>query len=264
MKLGITVLGSGSKGNAILIHTEDSGILVDVGFSRKEILARFAKENIDPSIVKAILITHDHGDHVRGARVLADQLGIPTFVNEKTYTHMKQRNLIGKKVQIFDPGTTFAIEQFTIKPFAVPHDAMEPVGFAIFAETQNGDKLKIGIATDLGHVNNLVQARLQECDALILECNHDKKMLRDSERALNLKHRIAGRFGHLNNDDSINAMEQLLHEKTKHLVLYHLSDECNCRDIVANLASAKLAELKREDINMQIAAQDLPLSTVWL
>ena len=264
MKLGITVLGSGSKGNSILIHTEESGILVDAGFSRKEILARFAKKNLDPSILKAILITHDHGDHVRGARVLADQLDIPTFVNEKTYTHLKQRNLIGKKVQIFDPGTTFAIEQFTIKPFAVPHDAMEPVGFAIFAETPSGAKLKIGIATDLGHVNNLVQARLQECDALILECNHDKKMLRDSERALSLKHRIAGRFGHLNNEASIEAIEKLLHEKTQHLVLYHLSDECNCRELVANLASAKLAEMKRENINFQIAEQDIPLNTIWI
>ncbi len=263
MKLGITVIGSGSKGNSIFIHNASSGILIDAGFSRKEILARLAKLNINPNMISAILITHDHGDHVRGARVLADQLDIPTFVNESTYKHLKFKNLIGKKVEIFDPGTAFNIEEFKIKPFSVPHDAMEPVGFAIFAN-RNGEDIKIGIATDLGHVNNLVQARLQECDILILECNHDKKMLRDSERKLGLKQRIAGRFGHLNNEASIEAIEKLLHKKTKHLILYHLSSDCNSPELVANLANAKLAEMNRNDINLQIAKQDQPLNTIWI
>ena len=263
MKLGITVLGSGSKGNSILIHNESSGILIDAGFSRKEILARFAKIDIDPAIVNAIIITHDHGDHVCGARVLADHLDIPTFVNESTFKHLKAKNLIGKKIQIFDPGTAFTIKEFNIKPFSVPHDAMEPVGFAIFA-TRNCEELKIGIATDLGHVNNLVQARLKECDILVLECNHDKKMLRDSERRLSLKQRIAGRFGHLNNEASIEAMGNLLDAKTKHLILYHLSSDCNSPELVADLANAKLTEMERNDINLQIARQDQPLDTIWI
>ncbi len=264
MNLGITILGSGSKGNSILLHTEDSGILIDAGFSRKEMFARFVKTNIDPSIIKALLITHDHSDHVRGARILADQLKIPTFVNEMTYKHLHQRNLIGKHVQIFDPGSAFAVDSFQIHPFSIPHDAMEPVGFAIFSDSSSGEKFKVGIATDLGHLNNLVKTRLQECEALVLECNHDIKMLRDSERSLRLKHRIAGRFGHLNNEDSINAIETLLHEKTKHLLLYHLSSDCNCSELVANLASAKLAEMQRNDVNLKIALQDQPLETVWI
>lgn len=264
MELGITVIGSGSKGNSILIHTLESGILIDAGFSRKEMLARFAKNNIDPRIIKALLITHDHGDHVKGARVLADQLNIPTYVNEMTFKHLTKRNLLGKDVKIFDPGSAFVIDSFQIHPFSIPHDAMEPVGFAIFADLISGEKVKIGIATDLGHLSNLVTTRLQECDALIMECNHDVKMLRDSERKLSLKQRIAGRFGHLNNDDSINAMELLLHTRTRHLFLYHLSSDCNCPDLVANLAAAKLAELGRNDVNLKISLQDQPLETVWI
>ncbi len=262
--LGITILGSGSKGNSILIHTKTSGILVDAGFTRKEMLARLAKSNIDPAIIKGLIITHEHGDHVKGARVLADQLKIPAFVNEMTHKHLKLRNQIGKEVKIFDPGSIFDIDEFQIQPFSIPHDAMEPVGFAIFADLPNYGRIKIGIATDLGHVNNLVKARLQECDVLVLECNHDKKMLRDSDRQLNLKHRIAGRFGHLNNDDSIDAIEALLHKKTQHLILYHLSSDCNCSELVANLATAKLADLGRSDVNLKIALQDQPLETVWI
>ena len=264
MSIGITVLGSGSRGNALVIHTEDSGILIDAGFSRKEMLARFAKSDIDPSIIKALLITHEHGDHVKGARVLADHLDIPTFVNEMTLRPMRSKNHIGKNIEIFEPGTPFAIDCFNIHPFSVPHDAQEPVGFTVTVSLPEKEHTKIGIVTDLGHISHLVEARLQECDALVLECNHDKKMLRDSDRSLNLKYRIAGKFGHLNNDDSISALDRILHSKTKHLVLYHLSSDCNTPDIVAKLAVAKLAELNRDDINLQIASQTDPLETLWL
>ena len=259
MKIGITVLGSGSSGNALLLHTENSAILVDAGFSRKELLARFATAGIDPGIVKGLLITHEHGDHVKGARVFADELDIPTYMTVQAYNYLKHKNLIGRKVQVFDPGSPFSVDIFSIHPFVVPHDAMDPVGF-----TLRINDLKIGVVTDLGHVNNLVKTRLQGCDALILECNHDVQMLRNSDRSINLKRRILGRFGHLNNEDAINALNELLHPRTRHLVLYHLSGECNCPDKVANLAAAKLASLNRTDISCQIAAQHAPMATMWL
>ena len=259
MKLGITVLGSGSSGNALLLHTEDSAILVDAGFSRKEMLARFATVGIDPSIIKGLLITHEHGDHVKGARVLADHLDIPTFLTPQAYKHLYNRKLVGKKVHVFDTGSPFAVDIFNIHPFVVPHDAMDPVGFVLFV-----NDFKIGVVTDLGHVNNLVKARLMECDALILECNHDVKMLRNSDRSINLKRRILGRFGHLNNEDAINSLDELLHAKTKHLILYHLSGECNCPEKVAELATAKLANLNRQDVVFQIAKQHSPMDTMWL
>lgn len=259
MRTGITVLGSGSGGNSLLIHTKESAILIDAGFSRKEILARLATAKIDPAIIKGLLITHEHGDHVKGARVLADHLNIPTFLTSQAYKHLHYRNLVGKNAQVFNPGSPFDIDIFNVHPFVVPHDAMEPVGFVFF--TSN---LKIGIVTDLGHVNNLVKARLAECDALVLECNHDVQMLKQSDRSINLKRRILGRFGHLNNEDAINALDELLHTKTRHLVLYHLSSECNCRDKVAKLASAKLADLNRPDVTYRIAEQHAPIETLWL
>lgn len=259
MKTGVTVLGSGSSGNALVIHTEDSAILVDAGFSRKEILSRLEKANIDPAIIKGLLITHEHGDHVKGARVLADHLDIPTYVTRKTFAHLQKRNFIGKKVSIFDSGTAFELENFSIKPFAVPHDAAEPVGFTFIV----GD-FKIGVVTDLGYVDNLAKTRLMECDFLILECNHDIKMVKESDRTINLKRRILGRFGHLNNEDAINALDELIHEKTKQIIFYHLSGECNREEKVANLANAKLAALKREDISFYIAKQKEPLKTLWL
>ena len=259
MKLGITVLGSGSRGNALLIHTEKSAILIDAGFSRKEMLARFATAGIDPAIVKGLLITHEHSDHVKGARILADHLGIPTFLTPLAYKHLHYKNLVGKDVQVFDPGSPFAIDIFNIHPFVVPHDAMDPVGFALFA-----DNFKIGVVTDLGHVNNLVKARLTECDALILESNHDVQMLKKSDRSISLKRRILGRFGHLNNEDAINALDELLHPKTRHLILYHLSGECNCPEKVAELATAKLADLNRTDVICQITEQHAPMETLWL
>jgi len=264
MKIGITVLGSGSGGNAILVRAGDDAVLIDAGFSRKEMLARLAASGIDPKIVTALLITHDHGDHVRGARVLADHLDIPTYLNAQTLKHLRHRNLVGEKVSVFTSGTPFAVEPFEIHPFPVPHDAMEPVGFAITVERHGGERLKIGIATDLGHVNNLVRARLSECDALLLECNHDLQLLRESDRKLSLKRRIGSKFGHLNNDDSINAIAELAHDRTRHIFLCHLSDDCNDRALVAEMASAKLAEIGREDISLNIAVQDHPLDTVWL
>ena len=222
-------------------------------------LARLATVGINPAIIKGLLITHEHGDHVKGARVLADHLDIPTFLTPQAYKYLHYKNFIGKKIQIFDTGSPFEIDIFNIYPFMVPHDAMDPVGF-----TFSVNKLKVGVVTDLGHINNLVKARLSECDALILECNHDVRMLKESDRSLSLKRRILGRFGHLNNEDAINALDELLHAKTQHLILYHLSNECNCREKVAELANAKLTSLNRQDVNCQIAEQHAAMKTIWL
>ena len=262
--VGVTILGSGSKGNAVLVHTRDSALLIDAGFSRKEILARLAVVGVDHAIVKALLITHEHGDHVRGARVLADHLDIPTFLNAATLKHLQKRNLVGAKVTVFNSSAAFALDLFHIHPFSVPHDAMEPVGFTITVTNPDGTVFRVGVVTDLGHVNTLVRARLSDCDALVLECNHDIKLLRKSERSLSLKRRIGGKFGHLNNDDSIDALGELAGDRTKHVFLCHLSDDCNDRSIVAELAAAKLAEINRNDISLKIAEQNTPLETVWL
>lgn len=259
MALGITVLGSGSQGNSILIHNRERGLLVDAGFSRKEILNRLDATGLPHTIVKALLVTHEHEDHIRGCRILADCLDIPSYMTTETYRHMKQNNKTGKKNILFDPGTPFQVEGFAIEPFVVQHDALQTVGFVISAETG-----RVGVATDLGQVNNLVKTRLTGCDALILESNYDQQMLRDAERPLFIKRRIMGRHGHLNNEDAIRAFDDLLTERTKFLFLAHISGECNSHELVRNLAAEKLKIMKRPDILLTIAEQVKPTQTIWI
>jgi phosphoribosyl 1,2-cyclic phosphodiesterase len=259
MKIGITILGSGSKGNAILIHSENNGLLIDAGFSRKEILKRCLDADFDSKQIKALLISHEHGDHIKGARVLADHLDIPTYLTNKVYSYLKNKKLIGQKIYLFQPGDKFKVEEFEIQPFQVLHDATDPVGFIITVNSQ-----KIGIVTDLGCIDNLVKAKLMKCEVLILECNHDKQMLMNSDRSINLKRRINGKFGHLNNVDAINSLNDIICENTKHIVFYHLSNDCNDREMVYNMAQEKISSLNRSDINFTIAKQNEILPTFWL
>lgn len=257
--LGITVLGSGSRGNSILLHSEDEGILVDAGFSRKEILARIQKSNISPEIIKAIVISHEHGDHVSGAKVFADSFGIPTYGTSETLKHLHGYGKLGKEIKVFESGSVFNIGTFEIRPFSVPHDAVDPVGFVV---TYQG--IKVGIATDMGHFSALCLKRLSGCDALIIESNHDVEMQKNSERAMHLKRRVLGKHGHLNNDDAMSALPHLISRNTRVLCLSHLSTECNSQELVRRLAEKKLAELNRSDILLLVTDQMIPLPTVWM
>ncbi len=259
MAVGVTVLGSGSKGNATLIHTENSGVLIDNGFSRKELLKRLADNGISQEVIKAIVITHEHGDHVKGVRVLADHLDIPTYCTTDTLRYLKAKNNIGKKQVLFDPGSSFTIEEFVIEPFSVPHDAVQPVAFVI----KTGD-IKVGVATDLGQVGKLALQRLYDCDLLCLESNYDIDMLKKADRPISLKRRIMGRHGHLDNADALESLEFLLTAKTKHLIMAHVSSDCNEYELVESLTSQKLAEINRSDINMQVARQHSSLEPIWI
>ena len=257
--LGITVLGSGSRGNSILLHSADEGILIDAGFSRKEIIARMLKSNVSPEIIKAILISHEHGDHISGAKLLADNFGIPTYGTSETLKHLHVYEKLGRDVRIFESGSVFNVGSFEIRPFSVPHDAADPVGFVVTCQ-----RVKVGIATDMGHLSALCLKRLSGCDALIIESNHDVEMQKNSERAMHLKRRVLGKHGHLNNDDAMSALPLLISRNTRFLCLSHLSSECNSQELVRKLAENKLAELNRPDILLSIADQLIPLPTVWM
>jgi len=257
--LGITVLGSGSRGNSILLHSADEGILVDAGFSRKEIIARMHKSNLSPEIVKAILISHEHGDHISGVKILADSLGIPAYGTSETLKHLHSHGKLGRYVKVFESGSVFSIGSFEVRPFSVPHDAADPVGFVV---TYQG--IKVGIATDMGHLSALCLKRLSGCDVLIIESNHDVEMQKNSERAMHLKRRVLGKHGHLNNDDAMSALPHLISTNTRLLCLSHLSTECNSPELVRKLAEKKLAELNRSDILLSITDQMTPLPTVWM
>jgi phosphoribosyl 1,2-cyclic phosphodiesterase len=259
MRFGITVLGSGSRGNAILLHTDESGILVDAGFSRKELIARLASRNLNPGIIKALLISHEHGDHVNGARLFSGDYEIPTYLTAKTGQYLNDLGKLGEKRVYFETGSIFEIKPFNVRPFAVPHDAVDPVGFVISVDTT-----RVGIATDLGHMNPLCLQRLRDCDALILECNHDVEMQRQSERSIRLKRRVLGKHGHLSNDDAMNALDSLVTAKTRFVFLVHLSSDCNEYSLVQELGLKKLADIGRKDILLTVVSQDIASETIWI
>ena len=259
MNVNIIVLGSGSSGNAILLVAGNNAILIDAGFSRKELLTRLNKCSIDPAIIKAVLITHEHSDHTKGLRVFADHLRIPAYTTYNTAKYLKTKNLLSAKQIIFDSGTPFQVLDFNVHPFRVAHDAIDPVGFIVSLKG-----IEVGIALDLGHINTLAKCRLKGCNALLLESNYEVELLKNSQRPLRLKKRIASKFGHLSNDDAMSSLESILTENTTHLLLGHISSECNDHDILHSKASEKLLQLKRTDIQLTVLKQNTPSEIIFL
>ena len=255
----LSALGSGSRGNALVLSSPDGALIVDVGFSRREVRTRMERLGLDPCRLRAALLTHEHDDHSRGCRVFCDELNIPLCTASPTAEYLRRRGKLPGRVLEFEPGSEFQIGGFEVEPFAVQHDAVAPVGFVVRREG-----VKIGIATDLGNVNMLAMQRLEDCDALVLESNYDFQMLRDSDRQLYLKRRILGRHGHLDNVAAGEALGTLLTARTRLLLLAHLSSECNSVELVRRLFEARLAELGRTDIEFGIIEQDAPLGSFEL
>ena len=256
---GCTILGSGSKGNATVIHGPAGNLLLDAGFSAKELLGRLERVHIDPCSLRAILITHDHSDHTSACRVVSKRLGIPAYFTPETAEGLARcSNRCPDEKYLITPGSPLELCGIRIEPFSVSHDT-PAVAFTFTVHSR-----KIGFATDLGFVSNLVKMKLGGCDLLVLESNYDPAMLRASARPITLKRRIAGRQGHLGNPDAMEALSELLSPNTRRLVFAHLSQECNDPSRVAELAESRLHELRREDVSFHIASQFDPLETFWL
>lgn len=259
MKIGVTALGSGSRGNAFIIHAGKTGLMIDGGFSRKIMQERMAVVGIEPEIIKAMLLTHEHNDHARGCRVFCDHYHIPVCTTYRSAKYLGERNKIPAQVVEFMPGNRFKLEGFNINPFAVRHDAIEPVGF----EIHHGN-IKIGVATDLGSIDQLAKMRLRDSNMLILESNYDLDMLRNSSRPLHLKRRIMGRHGHLDNLDALHALPDLVTAKTEAIFLVHISSECNDYALVKMKAKEQLHNMGRGDILLEVIEQAKPQGIVYL
>ena len=258
-KIGITALGSGSGGNAFVLHCRECNYLVDAGFSRRELCRRMAMRDIDPRSVGAVLISHEHGDHVKGCRVFADAFGIPAYVSCGTADYLRRLKLLPEQVREFGSDAPFPLPGVKVTPFKVSHDALDPVGFCFEC-----GECRIGIATDLGQINLLAVRRLRDCDVLVLESNYDQRMLLESHRRVGLKHRIMGSAGHLDNKHALGALEELLTERTRTLLLAHISSECNDRILVENLFQQRLEELGRRDVDCRVLRQDEPDIGIWI
>ena len=257
--LGCTILGSGSKGNAAVIHGPEGNLLLDAGFSAKELLCRLERVHVDPCSLRAILITHDHSDHTSACRVISGRLGIPAYFTPETAEGLARcSGRCPVEKYLIMPGSPLDLCGIRVEPFTVSHDT--PAVAFTFTACEH----KIGFATDLGFISNLVKTKLSGCDLLVLESNYDPARLRASARPITLKRRIAGRQGHLGNPDAMEALAELLSPNTRSVVFAHLSQECNDPGLVAELAESRLAELRRQDISFHIASQFEPLETLWL
>jgi phosphoribosyl 1,2-cyclic phosphodiesterase len=236
----VCVLASGSKGNAIFISDGVTSVLVDAGLSGKEIQKRMSMRGLCPTCLDAILITHEHTDHIKGAGIMSRRFKLPLYINEKTF--QAGESLMGtphERITI-DCGRDFLIADWTVHPFSTSHDAADPTGFTI---SKQG--VKIGVATDLGMANLVVRDHLKNADLLILESNHDPAMLLANENyPWPLKQRVKGRKGHLANEDTHELLSELIHDQLQHVVLAHLSEENNTREIALETATRALNGFK--------------------
>ncbi len=257
-KLAITVLGSGSNGNALVIHDGSDGILVDAGFSAIDLRRRLAKAEIAEGMLRGIILTHEHSDHAKGARVLSQQLNLPIFATGETSRSLRGDDPKLGPLRVFAAGQQFDLAGFTIRSFSIPHDAADPIGLVI---ARSG--FRAGVVTDLGHANRLAELHLRECDILFMESNHDIRMVYASDRPVRIKQRILGNNGHLCNEAAMQLLAKVLHPRTRHLILGHISNECNRPELVERCAKACLEQLQRHDLQAQIARQNDVLDTFW-
>jgi len=256
--IGVTVLGSGSKGNATLVHCGNQAIMIDAGLSFKELSARIKACGLEQLSINGILVTHEHTDHIKGLRVCSEKLEAPVYATRGSAIAIRDIDAKMGQMATFAPGSSFDIGDFTVCPFLVSHDANEPVAFTIYCRD-----VKIGIATDVGYVSSGVEYSLKNCDMLVVESNHDLNMLAASTRPWTLKQRIMGRQGHLSNDASGQLLERIVSEKTHDIVLAHISRECNTTEKAHETAVAALDTIRRDDISLSIAEQERPHDTVW-
>lgn len=247
---GFCPLASGSKGNCIYFGTDQIKILIDAGTSAKAVIAKLAEINVDIADIDAIIITHDHIDHIQGLRVLAYKYGIPVFANHETAKGIVEAFHDCPKFKIFSTGETFEFGDIEIHPFTIPHDTVDPVGFTIRV-----DRLKIGFCTDLGFVTSLVQNHLLDCDYLYVEANHQPSMVHASARPMVYKQRVLSRSGHLSNEACGALLRHVYHPNLKHVHLAHLSSECNTPETAISVIKGILDE-HGISIDMSIAPQD--------
>jgi len=243
MAVSVKVLASGSRGNSAIVESSQTRILVDAGISCRETFKRMKAAGDDPHALSAILITHEHTDHVSGLLVLARKLKIPVFMTGATH-HAWSRALRDadgerpqlERLELFSSGRSFQVGDIGVTPFTIPHDAADPVGFTFRAEG-----MKVAIATDLGYMPPSVRDQLRGCDLLVLESNHDVEMLRVGSYPWSVKQRVMSRVGHLSNSALAEFFATDYDGHASYIVLAHLSEENNHPELARREAEKALS-----------------------
>ncbi len=260
MPVRLTILGSGSSGNCAYVETEEARVLIDAGFSLRQIRQRLASIGRAPENLTAILVTHEHSDHVQSLPMLNDKLRIPVYCNRPTQEAVEYQFQTRLACNLFATGASFEVADITVETFSIPHDAQDPVGFLLHTPAGN-----IGFLTDLGHTTRLVLERVRPAHVLVLEANHDVRMLQDCPtRPWSLKQRILGRHGHLSNDAASDAAEQIMSAGLRHLYLGHLSRQCNRPELAHRAVHDRLQKIGAHHVHLELASQTQPCPTLSL
>ncbi len=251
----LVVLGSGSRGNAFAVSSGGCWMLIDAGFGPKVLAQRARTAGVDLTKLVGIVLTHEHGDHARGAGGLARKMGCPVYASRGTLTALADR--LGGAVQHrVHAHKTVAVGPFTVTGCRTSHDAAEPMAFVV-----GGNGAKLGIALDLGRPTAAVRFLLRDVTALLLEANHDEVMLRTGPYPPMVRDRIAGTGGHLSNRAAAELLSELCHRRLESIVLVHLSDRCNRADLARSQVEQALAA-RRFRGKLFVASQDIPLKPI--
>jgi len=227
-------LGSGSRGNALLVESASTRLLIDAGFGPREMSRRLERVGLLAEDVDAVLVTHEHSDHIGGVAACAKRFGWKVLLTHGTLAAGRGADA-GMSASVIDSHAPVSLGDLCVQPFPVPHDAREPVQFVV------GDGARrLGVLTDAGHVTPHMVAMLASCDGLVLECNHDLRMLAQGSYPQALKHRIAGLWGHLDNEAAASLLAQVRHSGLRHVVAAHLSEENNSPELARRALSMAL------------------------
>ena len=239
-------LGSGSRGNSLIVDAGDTKLLLDCGFSTRSTVERLARLGVQPEEISALLVSHEHTDHSAGVFKFARRFGCPVYLTHGTYLALASEK--EPRCHLIDSHSVFSVGGIQIQPFPVPHDAREPVQFRFF-----DGLFQLGVLTDTGSVTQHIVDVLRACDALVLEFNHDQALLAASDYPIVLKRRISGKFGHLENAQAIDLLNKINTGRLQYLVAAHLSAQNNCRKRVADMLISEFECLARQ---LDVASQD--------
>jgi phosphoribosyl 1,2-cyclic phosphodiesterase len=245
------VLASGSSGNSILVEAQETRLLVDCGLSGAEAGRRITEAGCVPEEISAIVVSHEHTDHIQGVGIMARRFGIPVHLTPGTLEGCNGQLKGGVRTEMIEAGRAFKIGEVMVRPFSISHDAADPVGF-----TFSCGGVKAGLATDVVFCTALVRQHLAGCNLLVLESNHDPELLARSSYPWELKRRIRGRRGHLSNDEAGQLLERVLHDGLENVVLAHLSERNNRPDLALQ-AARRILEGRRMSgsVGLSVAAQ---------